>query len=143
MAVMVVMDMDLMVVIIMDKVLIILLSKVISAEGEHKASRALKHAADVLMDNSGAMQVLIVMNLLISNQISISTFYIHFLKSDIDHGIIPVALSSNVDQHLSREQLHHSLPCAGWRSSSISSLVSRSSFFVFFITIIGIQQALA
>ena len=71
MAVMAVMDMDLMVVIIMDKVLIILLSKVISAEGEHKASRALKHAADVLMDNSGAMQVLIVMNLLISNQISL------------------------------------------------------------------------
>ena len=31
--------------------------KVIAAEGEHKASRALKHAADVLMDNSGAMQV--------------------------------------------------------------------------------------
>ena len=34
-------------------------SKVIAAEGEHKASRALKHAADVLMDNSGAMQVII------------------------------------------------------------------------------------
>ena len=32
-------------------------NKVIAAEGEHKASRALKHAADVLMDNSGAMQV--------------------------------------------------------------------------------------
>ena len=81
MAVMVVMDMDLMVVIIMDKVLMNLLSKVISAEGEHKASRALKHAADVLMDNSGAMQVLIVMNLLICNQISLSTFYIHFFKN--------------------------------------------------------------
>merc|ERR1712012_1320908 len=32
-------------------------AKVIAAEGEHKASRALKHAADVLMDNSGAMQL--------------------------------------------------------------------------------------
>ena len=35
-------------------------AKVIAAEGEHKASRALKHAADILMDNSGAMQVSIV-----------------------------------------------------------------------------------
>ena len=34
-----------------------MINKVIAAEGEHKASRALKHAADVLMDNSGAMQV--------------------------------------------------------------------------------------
>merc|ERR1712212_1132603 len=32
-------------------------AKVIAAEGEHRASRALKLAADVLMDNSGAMQL--------------------------------------------------------------------------------------
>ena len=32
----------------------------IAAEGEHKSSRALKHAADVLMENTGAMQVVII-----------------------------------------------------------------------------------
>ena len=32
-------------------------AKVIAAEGEHKASRALKHAADVLMESPAALQV--------------------------------------------------------------------------------------
>ena len=32
-------------------------AKVIAAEGEHKASRSLRHAADVLGDNQSAMQV--------------------------------------------------------------------------------------
>ena len=32
-------------------------AKVIAAEGEHKASRALKHAAEVIMDNPAALQV--------------------------------------------------------------------------------------
>ena len=32
-------------------------AKVIAAEGEHKASRALKHAADVIMDSPAALQV--------------------------------------------------------------------------------------
>ena len=44
-------------------VIVIARAKVIAAEGEHKASRALKHAADVLMDNSGAMQVTIEINI--------------------------------------------------------------------------------
>ena len=33
-------------------------AKVIAAEGEHKASRALKHAAEVIMDNPAALQVI-------------------------------------------------------------------------------------
>ena len=32
-------------------------AKVIAAEGEHKASRALRHAAEVIMDNPAALQV--------------------------------------------------------------------------------------
>ena len=32
-------------------------AKVIAAEGEHKASRALRHAAEVIVDNPAALQV--------------------------------------------------------------------------------------
>ena len=32
-------------------------AKVIAAEGEHKASRALKHAAEVIIDSPAALQV--------------------------------------------------------------------------------------
>ena len=32
-------------------------AKVIAAEGEHKASRALRHAAEVIIDNPAALQV--------------------------------------------------------------------------------------
>ena len=35
-------------------------AKVIAAEGEHKASRALKHAAEIVVDNPAALQVLVV-----------------------------------------------------------------------------------
>ena len=35
-------------------------AKVIAAEGEHKASRALKHAAEVIVDNPAALQVSVV-----------------------------------------------------------------------------------
>ena len=32
-------------------------AKVIAAEGEHKASRALRHAAEIITDNPAALQV--------------------------------------------------------------------------------------
>ena len=35
-------------------------AKVIAAEGEHKASRALKHAAEVIVDNPAALQVSVI-----------------------------------------------------------------------------------
>ena len=35
-------------------------AKVIAAEGEHKASRALKHAAEVITDSPAALQVTIL-----------------------------------------------------------------------------------
>ena len=38
-------------------------AKVIAAEGEHKASRALRHAAEVVMDSPAALQVTIYRNL--------------------------------------------------------------------------------
>ena len=34
-------------------------NKVIAAEGEHKASRALRHAAEVIIDSPAALQVLL------------------------------------------------------------------------------------
>ena len=35
-------------------------AKVIAAEGEHRASRALRHAAEVIVDSPAALQVLFV-----------------------------------------------------------------------------------
>ena len=35
-------------------------AKVIAAEGEHKASKALKHAAEVIIDSPAALQVKII-----------------------------------------------------------------------------------
>ena len=42
-------------------------AKVIAAEGEHKASRALKHAAEVITDSPAALQVWILFKLLYYN----------------------------------------------------------------------------
>ena len=35
-------------------------AKVIAAEGEHRASRALRHAAEVIVDSPAALQVVFV-----------------------------------------------------------------------------------
>ena len=40
-------------------------AKVIAAEGEHKSSRALRHAAEVIMDSPAALQVKLTINTLI------------------------------------------------------------------------------
>ena len=45
-------------------------AKVIAAEGEHKASRALRHAAEVIMENPGALQVKISSHLFVATFIS-------------------------------------------------------------------------
>ena len=44
-------------------------AKVIAAEGEHKASRALRHAAEVIMENPAALQVETSCCVLLSNEI--------------------------------------------------------------------------
>ena len=41
----------------MTMTMVIMMIQVIAAEGEHKASRALKHAADVIADSPAALQV--------------------------------------------------------------------------------------
>ena len=58
-------------------------AKVIAAEGEHKASRALRQAAEVIMDSPAALQVHILIN----------------GKCDNDFNI-QVAVSSNPEQYI-------------------------------------------
>ena len=63
-------------------------AKVIAAEGEHKASRALRQAAEVIMDNPAALQVL----------------YNPFKCAIKTVFISPAPVSTDPEQHLSREQ---------------------------------------
>ena len=44
-------------------------AKVIAAEGEHRASRALKHAAEVIVDSPAALQVRNIANKTVSNHL--------------------------------------------------------------------------
>ena len=69
-------------------------AKVIAAEGEHKASRALRCAAEVISENPAALQVW--------NSPTFSHFS-HFLL---------VTISANSEQHLCGTQQHNYLPCA-------------------------------
>ena len=67
-------------------------AKVIAAEGEHKASRALKHAAEVITEDPAALQVT-------------------SRKDFIDVDFEPTAeISPNTGEYLTREQQHHCLP---------------------------------
>jgi erythrocyte band 7 integral membrane protein len=66
-------------------------AKVIAAEGEHKASRALRHAADGITGNPAALQV-----------ISLTIVYI------LSH-LFTASLSPNLGKHCSRKQQHHHL----------------------------------
>ena len=59
-------------------------AKVIAAEGEHKASRALRHAAEVITDCPAALQVRQVLN-----QASILTFYHYFPYTKIFTPLFP------------------------------------------------------
>ena len=58
-------------------------AKVIAAEGEHKASRALRHAAEVIADSPAALQVGLLL------------LYHHHP----DHHV-PVTISANTEQYL-------------------------------------------
>ena len=49
-------------------------AKVIAAEGEHKASRALRHAAEVIVDSPAALQVVYIEKI-------ISLIYFLFFQS--------------------------------------------------------------
>ena len=86
-------------------------AKVIAAEGEHKASRALRHAAEIIMDNPAALQV------------NINIF------RHLQRGFFLVAeVSSDSEQYISRKQQHNCIPSSyrcdlwddesNWRCSS-------------------------
>ena len=68
-------------------------AKVIAAEGEHKASRSLRMAAEVIMDSPAALQVLDIPPWKLLNL-----------------DTIPAALPTNTEQHFSRKQQYHHLP---------------------------------
>ena len=59
-------------------------AKVIAAEGEHKASRALRHAAEVVMDSPAALQVFIIIT-----------------ENSEDSEDTAVKISANTEQYLS------------------------------------------
>ena len=70
-------------------------SQVIAAEGEHKASRALRHAAEVIAECPAALQV-------------------NSESDRLQHPtiLVPAALPADSKQHISGEQQHHHLPRA-------------------------------
>ena len=70
-------------------------AKVIAAEGEHKASRSLRMAAEVIADSPAALQVSVHCNL---------------SKPQLILYILSASLPSNTEQHLGRKQQHHHLP---------------------------------
>ena len=71
-------------------------AKVIAAEGEHKASRALRQAAEVIIDSPAALQV----NITHDNNMQ---------GTDISSSAAEI--SADTEQHLCIEQQHHSVPC--------------------------------
>ena len=68
-------------------------AKVIAAEGEHKASRALKHAAEVITEDPAALQVRTYRGFLIDVKFC-----------------VPAEISANTGEYLTREQQHYCLP---------------------------------
>ena len=73
-------------------------AKVIAAEGEHKASRALKHAAEVIIDSPAALQVRNIDNT--------------GCPRNIDYIFVYAAtLPSNSEQYFCRKQQHDCVPC--------------------------------
>ena len=68
-------------------------AKVIAAEGEHKASRALRHAAEVMEQSPAAVQV--------------THSYVSLKGSSV---LISAPVSPNVEQYFSRKQQHYNFP---------------------------------
>ena len=86
-------------------------AKVIAAEGEHKASRALRHAAEVIMENPAALQVERKINF----QNCFSSYY------------SVVEIFTNLDQHISREQQYYRVPGPGRHSLQLYVLSKSGS----------------
>ena len=91
----------------------------IAAEGEHKASRALRMAAEVIMDSPAALQVgfdqdeVMMMVMMIVDSfaaLQAGSFIFSSYNSITSYFFCPAALSSNLEQHCGREQQHDHLP---------------------------------
>ena len=62
-------------------------AKVIAAEGEHRASRSLRHAAEVIMDSPAALQVISHYDALTSN---VQTMFVRKSADERDLGVFKV-----------------------------------------------------
>ena len=74
-------------------------SQVIAAEGEHKASRALKHAADIITESPGALQLRYLQTLAHiadeSNSTIIFPVYLHTIYSIYTHLVFTHCIHNN------------------------------------------------
>ena len=82
------------------------MKKVIAAEGEHKASRALRHAAEVITGNPAALQVVI------KDHHHHLHHHHHHHHHHYHHDNLSASLPSDFEQHIGREQQHNRLPCS-------------------------------
>ena len=85
-------------------------AKVIAAEGEHKASRSLRLAAEVITDSPAALQVAVGEILLdiFSRDISLQIYLISLKsKEKLPDLIFSVEISSNIEWNFRREQQHN------------------------------------
>ena len=83
--------------------------QVIAAEGEHKASRALRHAAEVIADSPAALQVSKM--IMVVMMVVVMVVVMVVLTTWVTIDLLPSAeVPANLEQHLGREQQHDRLP---------------------------------
>ena len=72
------------------KVIMFLIKKVIAAEGEHKASRALRHAAEVITGNPAALQVLfkIIITIILTTMTTKIITVMMTIKALFEHHLV-------------------------------------------------------
>ena len=73
--------------------------QVIAAEGEHKASRALRHAAEVIIDSPAALQVT-MMIVLMSMMTMVTMIFIVMTMMTIMIILSPVEVPPNLEQDI-------------------------------------------
>ena len=84
-------------------------AKVIAAEGEHQASRALRHAAEIISDCPAALQV--PSDCIHTKYITRIRFLKHgFICISIENFTLSAALPSNTEQYICRKQQYYSIP---------------------------------
>ena len=83
--------------------------QVIAAEGEHKASRALRHAAEVIIDSPAALQVT-MMTVVMTMMTMVTMIFIMMTMMTMMIILSPVEVPPDLEQHLRREQQYNHLP---------------------------------